>query len=268
MINRNPKIIPSSNSSIPNNKKERKSFNLLTLFKIILLIVVIVSVGYFFYYSSFFNVTSIEIEGSELVERRQLEELTYNYLDSNENNIWKFNGYGLRQTIEDQFPIIDQVIIQKGIPDTIRVVVYEREPKLIWVSDSQKYLVDQQGYAFINLDDYQEKKDHFQSSLIRIIDRSDLSVGSNQRLVSRDWVNFVLQLDKRLLNDFNLPAKKYYITETAFDLYVVSEIGEIIFDTNRPIGEQLSALRTTRESVSKKNFNYLDLRINGWVYYQ
>jgi len=268
MINKNPKIISSTNSSNYDNKNNRRGYNLLIFIKVLLLVAVIILLGYFVYYSSFFQVDSIEVEGGELVERSKLEQLAYDYLAREKNNIWLFDSYSLKQLVRDRFPVINKVVIQKGIPDTVKIIVYERKPKLVWVSDNQKYLVDDQGFAFINLNDYQEKKNQLQKKLIKIIDRSNLTVENNQRLVSKDWVDFVFQLDKRLLNDFNLPPKKYYITETAFDLYIVTEIGEIIFDTNQSIGEQLSALKTTRETVKKNIFDYLDLRINGWVYYQ
>jgi hypothetical protein len=265
MINKNPKVIPNLSRNKPNNVfKIPWPF----IVKSLLLLIIVGGLFYLIFYSSFFNVSNLIVEGAQLTEESQVETLALDYLNSNSKNIFTLSSTDLKRNLDSGLPLVSSVIIQKGIPDTIKVILEEREPAIIWETSSKRYLVDDQGYVFLKLKDYLQKKDLLTEDLIKLNDRSGLPVEKEQRLVSSSWIEFVKQIDKKLLDRFDLAVSKYYIIESAFDLYGASSKGELIFDTNRSVSEQIQALKTLFESTNRKKYQYIDLRIAGWVYYK
>lgn len=265
-MKKNPKIL-TTNYNKKNNSSKKFSLPYRLIIKLLFLLIIVSGLIYFFLYSSFFKISNVIIDGSELIEGEEVEQAVFFYIEDNKN-IWSFDSQGLENEIKKSFSLAQRVKVQKGVPDTIRVKIEERSPALIWLSGNEKYLIDDFGFVFSNLADYQEKKELLTSKLVAVKDRNNLPVSVNQRLVSKNWVEFINEIDVSLIDQFNLPAKRYYITETAFDLYVITSKGNLIFDVNRPAEDQLAALKTALDSIDRKKFNYLDLRINGWVYYK
>ncbi len=265
-MKKNPKILPGDHNKKKNSKLSL-NFSPSIIIKAVFVIIVVFGLIYLFFFSSFFKISDIEIDGAKLAESSEIENLVLKYT-AEDDNIWTFSRYNLEKEIENNFLFVESVVVQKGIPDTLRVKVKEREPAVIWLSGKDKYLIDSFGYAFSNLADYQDKRDLLTDKMVKVTDRSKLPVTIGQRLASKNWVNFVGKIDRSLMDQFSLSVKNFYITETAFDLYAITNKGRLIFDTNRPIEEQLAALEVAFDSINKERFDYLDLRINGWVYYK
>ncbi len=266
-MRKNPKILPGHTKKESRENKTPR-FSLGKILKFVFFIGLISGLIYFFIYSNFFNISKLIIEETNFVDRDEIEEIAYQHLTKENKNIWQFDGYQLEKEIKNTFPLVGEVIIQKGVPDTLRIKIKEREPALIWDSGEKKYLIDQEGFAFSKLVDYQEKKEQFLADLLTVNDKSQLPVEVGQKLVSSHWVDFIGAIDNKLIEDLKLPAQEYFITETAFDLNVVSPRGRILVDTNRSAEEQISALEIALENIDQENFEYVDLRISGWVYYQ
>lgn len=215
----------------------------------------------------FFQISKIEIKGTALVDQAAVRDLVYQQTMA-DKNIWQFNGYRLEELVKERFPVVRSVVVQKGIPDTIRVIVKERQPELVWQTGNKRYLIDSLGVVFSDFESYQGRSSLQLEELVLVRDISGLPVELNSRLVTSDWVEFVKKADRLLVDRLSLPAKRYTIEETAFDLTAVSQKGKIIFDTNQEIEGQLRALETALKNINRKQFVYLDLRIKGWVYYK
>jgi cell division septal protein FtsQ len=264
-MQKNPKIFNTGDNKSKNSSFSIKSLS--TIFKLLIILSVIIGILYFIFYSSFFTISNLEIEGTQLASQKDVRQLSLDQI-SQSRNIWKFNDFQLEQKIKNDFPVVDQVIVQKGIPNTIRVKVTEREPVIIWKVENKSYLVDKVGIPFSDVKTYQNANKELSNQLITVRDTSKLPVKLNQRLVTSNWINFIIKIDRLLINEVQLPARRYQIKETAFDVYAISDKGKLIFDSNRPAEEQISALNKAVNSINKNRFTYLDLRIKGWVYYK
>ncbi len=90
-------------------------------------------------------------------------------------------------------------------------------------------------------------------------------------MVAQEFVDFVNALHEQLPNK-NITASQYQISDTTTELIVKTEQGYYIrFDTTRPIEKQmqdLSAVLAQIKKTGKKPGEYIDLRINGKVFYK
>lgn len=237
------------------------------IFRSLFLLGIVIGIVYFIFFSPYFLITKIEIRGPILVSQEEINSLVQAEIDQ-EPNIWFFSGDQLEEKVKKTFPLIEAATAQKGIPDTIRLLVREREPQLIWQTKKEEYLVDNQGYIFSRKKEYQEKAQEEKSYLPRIRDLNDLPISLNQKVAAKDWVDFIKQLDRLLIEEANLKVRSFTIKGTTFDLAAVTDRGQILFDTSRPAKEQVAYLKTAFENIKRKQFQYLDLRVKGWVYYQ
>jgi cell division septal protein FtsQ len=237
------------------------------IFRLFLLLVAIGGAIYLIYYSQFFSIASIEIQGTVLAPQDQLLALAQEEI-SQQSNILFFETTNLEEVIKERYPIIQSVNLQKGLPDTIRLIVREREPELIWRTEGEDYLIDSSGQLFASSQEYQEKSGQSDKYLLTVKDLSNLPVQINQKVTTKDWVAFVKEVDQLIIEKTKLEVVKFVVEGTTFDLIALTDKGKILFDTTQPPQDQIRSLKTGLETIKKKQFQYIDLRIRGWIYYK
>ena len=259
----NPKIFTTTTSREPQPRKAPWGL----IFRSLLLLAAIGGAIYLICYSQFFSIVNIEIQGTILVPNDQLMALAKEEV-AQQPNILFFETINLEKVIEERYPIIQSVDLQKGIPNTIRLIIQEREPELIWRTKEEDYLVDSNGWLFTSSREYQEKSGQSGSYLLTVRDLSNLPVQINQKVAASDWVAFVKEIDRLIIEKTNLKVIRFVVEGTTFDLTALTDKGRILFDTTQPPQDQINSLETGLETIKKKQFQYLDLRIRGWIYYK
>jgi len=237
------------------------------IFRSFFLLAVIAGSVYFIFYSSYFLIDRIEVEGAVLVSPRKITKLARAEIDQRPN-IWLFSSSQLEKKIKESFPLAESATVQKGIPDTIRILVSERKPQLIWRSGKEDYLVDDRGIVFSKKGEYQKKAKKEESYLPIVEDLSNLPIKANQKVAAKDWIDFIKRLDNLLIEETKLKIKCFTITGTTFDLTAVTNRGQIYFDTGQPAGEQIDYLKVALKNIKERQWEYLDLRVKGWAYYR
>ena len=70
-------------------------------------------------------------------------------LDASKPNLFLLDTEALERTLEALPPVTDATVTVE-LPDTVRVVVEEREPILVWAAGARRLLVDREGGIFSN----------------------------------------------------------------------------------------------------------------------
>jgi len=224
----------------------------------IFLLLVILSVIWLLLYSPFFRINEIIVEGNKLVPAEQITTQV-----ENGENIFRFDLDGARKKIIAKNPMIEDLVIYRGIPNALKIVVLEKEPAFVWQSRGKSYLVDDTGIV-----DREITPDEF-NDLLKIVDQKNLEVKIGSQIVSMDFIAFVKKINDDFFANTNIKISGYQVAETTFDLIVTTEAGFYLkFDTTRSAEKQLSDLKniiiTYRDSIHE----YVDMRINGWAYYK
>jgi len=258
MVEKIPKIIVPSKGEKKNSiKLSKKSCGLILFFLIIILVL------YLLFFSSVFKVKNVEIKGDNLIEGEKVKKLV-EFALGNENNILLFDDSSLEDTIKENFSLIQSLTIQKGLPDTLRILIIEKNPVVFWEASGKRYYVDSSGFA------YMEARADAKDAIITVYDQQNLPVEPGQRVVSKNFISFLEQVKTNFKKITGLNYDRFEVYETTFDLVVLTKNGfKVFFDTNRSPEEGLDDLRRVILHLQgKKPKEYIDLRVEGWAYYK
>lgn len=224
------------------------------LFFLILIILILSGIFYVIFFSSWFKIKNIEIIGNPSTQiRTQLDQFKG-------KNIFSFKSASLEKELLNSNRNFLTVKIYRGIPDTIRVVFENRIPKLIWQTANQKYFVDENAIIFEEADN--------SADLPLVIDKSNLAIEIPKQIATTNFVDFVKSVDSELVN-LKIKIKNYEVSETTFQVTAVaSDDLNIIFNTLRPVSEQIDAFKKVYETSKADIREYIDLRVEGKVYYK
>ncbi len=213
---------------------------------------------YFTFISNIFSLKEIQISGNSNIETQSIENLI-----PKGQNLLLINSQQIQTKIIEQIPEIRSVKIYKGIPSAVKIIIEENSPNLVWLTQNKSYLINDKGVA------YREIADYNMLTIPTIVDHKNVPILINQKVVSDNFVSFLQKINDNITEKTNLEVKDYYIEETTVDLYLVAKDNIIVkFDTLRDSEQQLENLKIVLMEKKDEIKEYVDLRINGWVYYK
>lgn len=218
------------------------------------IVILFLGLGYLIFFSPVFKIKSIEVVGSPSDEVKQK-------LDALKGkNIFSIPAKPLEDDIIAHNQNYLSVDVFRGIPDTVKVKFQDREAKIIWNTQGQRYLVDKNAILFKELEG--------SSDLPIIVDTNNLAVTIPEQVASANFIDFVKSANAAL-NQTNIVVTEFQIKETTFQIDAVTDKNfRIIFDTLRPLSEQMDAFKIVYEKNSSNIKEYIDLRVEGFVYFK
>jgi cell division septal protein FtsQ len=238
-----------------NPPAEQKSFKLPKFIWILVIIVILfLAILYLMFFSPVFQIRNIVIEGSPPEEVKTLTE------SFKGKNIFLFNSSQSETDLINNRPEILSVKIYKGIPDILKMKFNCRVGKIIWQTQNQYFLIDEQGVAF--------KEITSPKDLPKVVDNKNLDVKIPIILASPNFINFIKNLPSKIEQN-GLKIDYFAVNETTFQVDVITEEGiKIIFDTTRPLTEQMDAFQKVWNDHKNEIKEYVDVRVEGWAYYK
>ena len=221
---------------------------------------------WFFTSASWLQVKHIRLEG-EATEpvAKEIEKL------KGQNILWLSITRPETAIVKHQ-PSIKEIQILRGIPDTLRVKLIERDPALHWQVGDHLYTIDGTGFVY-RREELKKREDGSYEypavGLPIVTDTQQVPVEIGRAAVRADFITFVHVLKDRLPKDYGLKFERAEINETTFNVNVVTDAGwKVRFDTTRKIEPQLRTLGNVLDAKRGEIKEYLDLRVRGWVYYK
>lgn len=255
-IYKQPGIFTDYNRESRQGEGTKYNFN----YKLYIVFIVVAVLIYLVLFSKYFIISDVIVEGNELVDSEEIiSALDY------EKNIFMFDSDYYEKEIVSKIPEIKQVIIYKGFPNAIKIVILEHEKSLVWKSAEKYYLISSKGYAY---KDITPSKDLY-NDLPLVEDHAAVLVSENQQLVGPSFVAFIQNVDSQIKEVANLEPIKFNITETTVDVFLETDKGFYIkFDSMRSSKKQLDNLVKVLKEKGQDVHEYIDLRIDGWAYYK
>lgn len=218
-------------------------------------------VVYLFFFSPKFAIKDVIVEGNEFVAAERIVERV-----PVGRNIFLFNLADCREDILANLPEIKDVAIYRGIPNAVKLVVLERDGRLIWESNGVRYLVSTGGEVARKI--LPEEEAGF-AVYPRIVDRRNFTVTPGTALVSPNFVSFITNLHEQFFDNTNIKPTFFEIDETTFDVVLHTEAGfSVKFNSMRASRKQLEDLKRVLVAKRPDIREYIDLRIDGWAYYK
>lgn len=248
-----------------------KSGNKVSVAKILRLTLVVTAILvllYVFTASPLLRINTIEVAGLKTLSEDSIRSQVQDVINSsliNQNILFVPMGQINTQLKKDNYQIANAEIIR--IPfNTIKVTVTEQKPSILWRSGNTLSILTGDGRAYAG-----EPNDELKNNLPTVVDSTNLPVKAGEKIVSESFANFVTQLHTTL-PDKNIKATQFEVQETTTELFVTTADGyKLRFDTTRPVDEQITDLATVLDQLKKqgkKPTEYIDLRINGKVFYK
>ena len=238
-----------------------------TLKKIVLYTLGLAAV-YVIFFGPVFRVRKVEVQGAEISDNDQL--ISAVPLGS---SLWFLPKQTILQNIAAKNPAVTNVSILRGIPDSVRLVVTERQPELSWVSTGKTYLIDSRGIPFSDVTtlaaDPNSALSKKLTSLPKVIDTQNIPVTVGTQSLGLTFVDFTGALPA-LLQQY-LPSVQIDHAEvavTTYDLTVFMKSGmQVIFNTLGDAGVQVRNLtRLVTQNDANIATSHVDLRIDRWAY--
>jgi cell division septal protein FtsQ len=210
--------------------------------------------AWWLFLSGFFNIREILIEGEagdEII--REVNSLKG-------RNIFLLGGKRAEESLKQKQPGIKEIRIVRGLPSTIKIELVERDSSLTWQTGDKMYLVDSQGVAFRQV----ERVKHL---LIKDTDNIEVQLG--KVILDEDFIRFVELANQEIPLRTEFKIEYFEIKESTYQLYVKTEQERtIILNTMRQLTPQITALKKIYAKHKDEIEEYIDLRVEGMVYYK
>lgn len=165
--------------------------------------------------------------------------------------------------LQTRRPAVKTIRIERGLPDTLRIYIEERQQELIWQTGDKFYLLDNVGTAFGETIPPQPGE----TEKVTVVDLRGAEVKLGSVIVSPQFINFTKRLLEELPKETGLTIQQIQVQETTFNPEVVATDGfKILMDINLPLKAQLSAVKQVLDSNRDLVKEYIDVRVLGRVF--
>lgn len=235
--------------------------------KLLFWLAVLVEAVHIIFFSTFFQITKVYVTGNQFTTAESVQALV-----PMKSNIFFFNKNELAHQILEN-PVITSVNILKGLPNSLKIVLQEREPALIWESGSTANILDSNGLVFAqypisSLPNNQTSLGQYLQKTAILVDTKAVPVKMDQQVVSDQFISFVQEAGKEmntLLPQFSI--NHWEIGDTTYDLTMVTNSGlRVIFNTLGSPDPQVRNLTRLIQQENIPSHAQIDLRIDRWAF--
>ncbi len=248
--------------------RRHRAFLLKIIAGAVVALAIIVGAIYFLFFSSVLKITTITINDDTNINKEQVTLAINNFLDTKSwflrvrRNILFLNSGNLEAVLRDQMPLIKDISISKKYPHGLSVNLKEHLPLGIWCySGSQCQYFDKDMAVWGN-------PGHSSGFILLSVD--DQRVGT-EKVVDEKFFKSILDTIQDLPE--SITTKEVIIPEMSLnDFKIVTDKGYyIFFSYDSDLAGQLKVLKLFLGGKAKDpSFQpqYIDLRINGRIYYK
>lgn len=249
-------------------EKRRKRFILKTLFFIGLAIAIVGFILYLLFFSGLLEIKEVSVSGLDKVGNDEFNGGLNRRLNSKwlglveyQRSVLFFDSDAFKAEILASFPEVKDISVNKELPHTLNMIIAERETAGIWCFiDDCKYF-DKEGITW---------GDPAGSSGFLILNINDLRQEAQtiDKYLLNNFMFIVQQLKEAdiLISKFTIPSNFFG------DFNAFTSAGyELLFSTDSDIKRQIEVLEIfLAEKRDDSNFKpqYIDLRLNGRIYYK
>ena len=231
---------------------------------------------YFLIFSDFFIIKGIEITGNKEVAADEVKNSIENKLKGEKgiipsDNIFLIDKTGIKEELFYLFPPIDNITIERGWPDALKVKLGERQGAALFCMDRRSgeggefreecFVMDREGIIF---------KAGEYGSLLPKIKRESFSeeeIKLGNQVIGADVLNKVLEFYIKITSSLDIKiGEVFFISEEMVTLKTV-EGWDIYVSLMKNIDWQVTKLKAVLENYlpleKRKNLEYVELRFGN-----
>lgn len=254
LASRKGKSVPKHYANEIFGRPEKKFY--IPYWKIFFVLLVLAGIAYGLLFSDFFKIKGIIVVNNQILLEGDIVKFLGERNIKNKN-LFLLNTVQVQNVLKEYYKRIEDVRVYKVFPSSLKIKIQEKPSTIIWQVGDSRYLLDSNGYVFSNAE--QDLK------MPVIIDQAKLPVEIGDRIVTKEFIDFVNIVDESLKKRFGLGVVAYSVNQTTFELKVHVNSGfYIVFDTGADVVEQLDKLAKVYQQ-GEKITEYVILSVNGRV---
>lgn len=185
----------------------------------IALVLLVGGLGFFLLQHSFFQINSIEVQGTERISADEVKKITQSVLDQKifgfipNSSYWVLRSNRIEDSLRGQLTqslALGEVRITKHFPNSLTIQITEQIPSMNWVSGDTWYVLDPNG---VILQAYAKPED-VDHGLPTIVDLNQTPIQAKQSVVKPEYVSFLRQLNTNFTNQTGLGLDHFEIPLT------------------------------------------------------
>jgi len=254
---------------------KKKEFIKKSLISIFLFLFIAVMILYFILFFSKFQVQKVDILGDEKNKSQDIKNLVWldinkkifslGVFDISTKSIFMVDSKKIVKDILDKFPSIEDVKVQKKMPDKIVLNVKERKPFAIFCQSDNCFFIDESGVIFEPLHNNIIKD---MTIIQKDLDGKELFVGKN--VIEKNIIDTIYKVQKDLKDNFQIDIKEVFVSN--YLIFKTSENWQIYFNSNSDVDLQITKMNILlRDEIPvsvRKNIQYIYLQYKDRAYYK
>ncbi len=240
---------------------------------ILLVLIILFGIYYFIQHTSFLQIKNIYIEGGGSITQNLVLEISQEQQKLNrlfiftQDKIIFFNTDAFKKNLQQQI-LLESIKVHKDFKHrTIAISLAEKTSNYFLINQGQYFTLDNQGNIISIIES-------IPTTTLPIIEfwSYNLSIGSkfaNQDYLSK--LNYINQEWPKIKN--NLTIRSFELIDDNLNKIIIntSDGYKIYLDTNTDLNRQIESLKDLLLRLENENIivkEYIDLSINGWIYYK
>lgn len=271
------------------SKKEKPRIPKGLKFYLIIFFIVITVCLFFLNKGDYFQITAIDIKGTEYINNQEIENLVLEQMGKRrfwffrQSSIIFFSKNQAKKELTAKY-FFDQLKIKKIYPSKIQIEIKEKISALVWISGTEKYYLDLKGMATrkVSSADLLIKSGEGETDIVRpeivsgkyplIYDQSNSPVTIGQLVISPNLVDFIIGLNEELEKIADFDISHYSISQPeASEITLITKEGwEIYFKTTESVIKQVEILFSvlSQRVKDRSKLEYIDLRFGEKVFWK
>jgi hypothetical protein len=235
--------------------------------------------AYLFFFSTFLDISKMIIQGNQDISNVEISKVVEKSIEGNylkylpKKNFFLVSEKNIGSAVKNNFNRLEVSSIEKKFPDMIFVKVVERKAKLVWCSAGVCYFADRSGLVYGGANETEENLRA--ANFLVVVDDSAIPVDMGKTKINPDFIGYIEAVNARMRDDLKVePSASYHtpgiasqevnvMTSEEWTLKISSEYST---EEAKKIIQTLFEKDLTEET--RKNLDYLDLRVNGKIYYK
>jgi cell division septal protein FtsQ len=234
---------------------------------------------YVLFFSNFLAIKKIDIQDTGRINPEEVKGRVYQMLSGKylsflpKNNIILVQKNAISQDLIGDFKLIKSLKIEKDFPNSLAILIMEKNPMLLLRSNGKDYVIDEKGIAY----DRSDFESDFlnENSLLILEDKSGKNVKEKEEAIDPGYLDFILSVREDLSRNLDISIRQLITAPNLIsgDLSVETNEGWKIF-FNKEVGlvkeiEMLKAVLGGKiEKEKRQELEYIDLRTDNKVYYK
>ena len=238
---------------------------------------------WFIFFSPFFRIKELTILGDKITDSEKIKNEINQIIKKNVffilpgDNIIFIKPAEIKKILSQENPRFQNIEIEKKFPNILRTEISEREGIIIWCRQENCFFVDKIGIAYAEVLSAEplfiiEREN--QEKMFVIQEEKEEKIEIGQKVANQNFIKFVLEISKELENFSGLEVIALRTPESiSSEIWVTTNEGwQAVFDVSKSAKSQTANLaKFLNENISekeRKNLKYIDLRVQGKIYYK